>query len=514
MNRNRTVAVYKAAEGRYTAPPYHPGERYPEYPFDTTVGEPNYAYESVRGAMALAGLDADRLGTPEWNPLAELIAPDDMVVIKPNMVRDFHEEVQRGTEALITHGSVIRAIVDYVYLALDRKGRVVIADSPQNDADWDGLWNAFQFDSLIEFYKQAAPDFALDIYDVRKEAVVKRHGVVVKRYQRPKDPYGYSHINVGENSEFEEVPERFGKFFGAEYDLSQTNEHHQRGKHEYYVANTFLQADVIINVPKLKTHKKSGITVWLKSVIGICGDKNWLPHHTEGTPNEGGDQFAEDNLKRKTEQRLMAGVKEMVKRTGRFGGYIGSVLRKAGSYVFGDTNKNAIRSGNWYGNDTIWRTVFDLHKCWIYADKQGALRQTPQRKFICFVDGIVAGEGNGPLAPDPNPAGICVLGFDPIAVDTTCGTLLGFDIDKLPILTRAKRARGFSLETFPREDIRVVSNKDVWNGGVMEISDFLQFEPHFGWKGYIERSTQNNNRRTAASAGGRSGELHDGSSEL
>lgn len=484
--KNR-VAVYRAAKGAYpSSAPYHPSERYPEYPFDPVSNEPNFAYEAVRGALRLAGLDAENFGTASWNPLSEIIADGDMVVIKPNMVRDFHEEVQRGTVALITHASVVRAVVDYVFLALGKKGRVVIADSPQNDADWDGLWSAFHFDELLAFYKDAAREFVIDIYDVRKEAVVSRNGVVTKRYQRPGDPLGYSTINLGETSEFSEVPERFGKFYGSEYDISQTNAHHQNSRHEYNIANTFLKADVIINVPKLKTHKKSGITAWIKSVIGICGDKNWLPHHTQGTPGDGGDQFADDSLMRKTERRLTTGLKNMVKHTGTAGAVVGGLLRRSGTVVFGDTNKDAIRSGNWHGNDTIWRTVLDLHKCWIYADKSGVLQSTPQRKFICIVDAIVAGEGNGPLAPDPKPAGVCVVGFDPIATDTTCAVMMGFDPDKLPILTRAAATKRVSLETVACENIEVISNVESWNGAVTEFTDTLSFKPHFGWKGHIE----------------------------
>lgn len=485
--KNR-VAIYRAAKGTYpSSAPYHPSERYPEYAFVQVSNEPNFAYEAVRGALRLAGLDADRFGTASWNPLTEIISAGDMVVIKPNMVRDFHEDVQRGTVALITHASVVRAVVDYVYIALGRKGRVVIADSPQNDADWDALWREFYFDELLAFYKEAAPEFVLDIYDVRKEAVISRNGVVTKRYKRPGDPLGYTTINLGENSEFEAVPERFGKFYGSEYDVSQTNEHHQGARHEYNIANTFLRADVIINVPKLKTHKKSGITAWIKSVIGICGDKNWLPHHTQGTPGSGGDQFADDSIKRKTERRLTAGVKSVVKRTGTAGALVGSVLRRSGTYVFGDTNKDAIRSGNWHGNDTIWRTVLDLHKCWIHSDKNGVLKSSPQRKFICIIDAVVAGEGNGPLAPDPKPAGVCVVGFDPIATDTTCAVLMGFDPDKLPILTQAKTTKRFSLESVAREEIEVASNVESWNGPVTEITDTLSFKPHFGWKDHVER---------------------------
>jgi len=484
----KRVAVYRSAEGKYPAfAPYHPADQYPEYPFEQVSTEPNFAYEAVRGALQLAGLDRDRFGTTAWNPLSDVIGSGDSVVIKPNMVRDFHEIRERGTEALITHASVLRAVIDYVYLAVGPKGKVVVADSPQNDADWNGLWQAFHFDALLWYYKTVAPDFKIDIRDVRKEAVVSPHGVVIKRYERPGDPLGYTEMNLGENSEFEEVRDRSGRFYGSEYDVSETNEHHQAARHEYSIANTFLNADVVINVPKLKTHKKSGISAWLKSVIGICGDKNWLPHHTRGTPSEGGDQFAEDNIKRKTERRLMAGVRGIVNLTGPAGGFIGGMARELGAYVFGDTNAGAIRSGNWHGNDTIWRTVLDLHKCWIYADKNGVLRETPQRRFICLVDGIVAGEGNGPLAPDPNRAGICIAGFDPIAADTACAVLMGFDPAKLPILSRARSARGFALDTVRPEDAIVVSNVRAWNGPVMAISETLHFNPHFGWKDFIER---------------------------
>jgi uncharacterized protein (DUF362 family) len=483
------VAIYRTdRSGDYpSTPPFHPDQRYPEYPFgDHIASEANAAYESVRGALALLGLDERRFDTSEWNPLADIIRPGNKVVIKPNMVRDFHEDRKSGTKALITHASIIRAVVDYVYLACGGTGEVAICDSPQNDADWTGLWNAFRFDELLAFYSAVAPAFKITIYDCRIEAVKKVHGVVVERHKRPEDPNGYFPIDLGDASEFAAVPERFGKLYGAEYDISQTADHHRPGKHEYLVAGSFLAADVIINVPKWKTHKKSGITVWIKSAIGICGDKNWLPHHTEGTPKEGGDQFPADTVKYKTEQRVVAATKKALKRAGKAGSYVGSALRKLGSYVFGDTNKNAIRSGNWHGNDTIWRTTLDLHKCWIYADKQGKLQQSPQRKFLCIVDGIVSGEGNGPLAPTPRHDGIVIAGSDPIAVDTTAATLMGFDPDRLRILVRAPAARGFDLYRVKREEIACSSNEPGWTGAVGDLTNLLDWQPHFGWVGHVE----------------------------
>ncbi|BCW96606.1 MAG: DUF362 domain-containing protein [Fimbriimonadales bacterium] len=484
-----TVAVYRTTRSlRYPAvAPYHPDTAYPEYPFKEHLAqEVNSAYESVRGALQLLGFDKERFGTPEWNPLAEIIRPDDLVVIKPNMVRDFHEFPEMGTDALITHGSIVRAVVDYVYLAKGGRGTVIIADSPQNDADWDELWRLFGFDELLAFYRQVAPEFDLRIYEVRKEAVRKKQGVIIERYTRPGDPFGYSCIDLGVHSEFEEVRDRLGRLYGAEYDISDTNRHHQPGKHEYFIANTFLRADVVINVPKLKTHKKSGTTVWIKSVIGINGDKNWLPHHTEGLPSEGGDQFAEDTVKRKLEQRVTASAKRFATRIGPIGERVVSALRKLAIHYFGDTNRDTIRSGNWHGNDTIWRTVYDVLKCWIYADKQGQLQQTPQRKFLCIVDGIIGGEGNGPLAPTAKPCGVCIAGFDPLAVDTVSAALMGFDPTRLKILNRAEHARGYPISLVERSQIRAVSNHPAWNGSPEAMTDTLDFEPHFGWVGYLE----------------------------
>jgi uncharacterized protein (DUF362 family) len=492
------VGVYQTPRQRVypKTPPYHPDTDYPEYPFKSYLAsEPNVAYESVRGALQLLGLDAERYGTPEWNPLAEIIAPDDLVVIKPNMVRDFHEFREEGTEALITHGSIVRAVVDYVYLAKGGKGGVIIADSPQNDADWEGLWREFAYDDLLAFYREVAPDFEVKIYEVRKEAVRKEAGVPVVRYARPGDPFGYSPINLGSWSEFEEIPDRWGRLYGAEYDISDTNRHHREGHHEYYIANTFLQADVVINVPKFKTHKKSGITVWIKSVIGINGDKNWLPHHTEGLPSEGGDQFAEDTLKRKTEQRVVALTKRVLRNAGPLGMRFGVLLKKIGIRVFGDTNRDAIRSGNWYGNDTIWRTVYDVMKCWIYADKQGRLTREPQRKFLCIVDGIIGGEGNGPLAPKRRECGVCVAGFDPIAVDTTCAALMGFDPDRLKILNKAPVSRGVPIHFVDKEAIHCVSNNPSWQGNPYEFRESFEFEPHFGWVNYLEAAYRRDEKK-------------------
>ncbi len=61
------------------------------------------------------------------------------VVLKPNFVRHFRETQAGHEDCLITHGAVIRAALDYAYIALQGRGRIIIADAPQNDADFDEI---------------------------------------------------------------------------------------------------------------------------------------------------------------------------------------------------------------------------------------------------------------------------------------------------------------------------------------------------------------------------------------
>ena len=82
--------------------------------------------------------------------------------------------------------------------------------------------------------------------------------------------------------------------------------YHLDGRHEYLLAGSAIGCDVLINLPKLKTHKKAGVTLSLKNLVGINTDKNWLPHHTEGYPPGGGIEHPQPNAKHRIERRLVA----------------------------------------------------------------------------------------------------------------------------------------------------------------------------------------------------------------
>jgi uncharacterized protein (DUF362 family) len=489
MRSSSDVAVAIGHDGYPSEPPYSPGIGYPEYPFgrDTVAKGANHAYEGVRDALRLLRLDAEHYGLKGWSPLGEIVRPGNAVVLKPNFVRDFRETQPDPGDCLITHGSIVRAALDYVYIALKGEGRIVIADAPQNDANFDAIRRMAGLKEIQEFYRRHA-NFAVEIYDLRPERARKIDGVIVGHEPLPGDPAGYVKVNLGRYSAFGEVSPLCHLLYGAEYDTTELRSHHHDDVHEYLIAKTILDADCVINLPKLKTHKKTGITVCMKNLVGINGNKNWLPHHREGTPRQGGDQFADDGIKHRMERKIMTGFRRLFPLLGPVRGVIAKPLRALGTRVFGDTNTDTIRSGNWYGNDTTWRMAIDLNRVLMYADGKGHLQDHPARRMFCIVDGIVGGEGNGPLDPSPKPAGVVLAGVSSVAVDLVSAHVMGFDYRRLPVLYRSLMDHPLPLAAFGYNDVICRSNAPQFDQPLDAFDGAdLTFVPHFGWRGHIER---------------------------
>jgi uncharacterized protein (DUF362 family) len=487
---SREVAVSTGCGGYPSAPPYSPGKAYPEYPF-APVGladQPNETYDGVREALRLLRLDEEHYGRTEWNPLGRIIRPGNTVVLKPNFIRDFRETQAGHDDCLITHGSIIRAALDYVYLALRGQGRIIIADAPQNEADFAAIRRMTGLDGIQEFYSRFA-GFGVEVYDLRPEKAAKVDGVIVGHDQLAGDPAGYVKVDLNRHSMFREVSHLSHLFYGSEYDTTELQLHHHGDTHEYLVSGTILAADCIINLPKLKTHKKTGITVCLKNLVGINGNKNWLPHHRLGTPAQGGDQFADDGVHHRAERAVMACFRRLFPLLGPVRTLTAKPLKALGQRLFGDTNLDTIRSGNWYGNDTTWRMVLDLNRILMYADSTGRLRDTPVRRMLCMVDGIIGGEGNGPLDPTPKKTGVVLAGLNGVCVDLVCAEIMGFDCRRLPLLNRSFDTHPLPLVSgIQLDNVVVLSNDERLRGRTPAETDFsFSFVPHFGWRGHIER---------------------------
>ena len=480
------VAVART-DGRYpVGAPFSPQEAYPECPFPADPsGAPNPAYAAVRLALRQLELDPSRFGTPAWNPLRELIQPGQTVLLKPNLIREDRWGRPGEWEQIITHGAVIRAVMDYVSIALAGRGRMIVADGPQTDSDFELICRRLQLREVTALYQ--ARGLTVDLIDLRRDRWYMRGDVIEWRETLPGDPAGYTEIDLGAASAFAGYGLN-GRFYGADYDIDETARFHSGGRHVYILCRSPLLADVVINLPKLKTHKKTGITLSLKNLVGINGYRNCLPHHTLGTPGDGGDEFSASTGAHRLQSRGTQTFKRLLVAARGNGGAWARLVKRLGRGVFGDT-AHVVRSGNWHGNDTAWRMVLDLNRAFFHFDAAGQRRATP-RGYLTLVDGIVAGEGNGPMEADACPAGLVAAGFNALAVDTVCALVMGFDPDRLPLLREGWRAAELPLAQFGPEDVRCASNVEGWNGGLADLmrGPSLDFRPHFGWRGHIERA--------------------------
>jgi len=472
--------------------PYHPSINYPEYPFSGYISpKPNYVYDGIRQLFFKLGLDMVNWNTPRWNPLGYIINPGMTVAIKPNFVLSKHIE-GKDIFSIITHPSVLRSIIDYCWIALKGKGKIIIADAPQYNCNFQELLEITKLTEIQDFINQFSGP-RLEILDLRNYWSKERHFPSMIR-KLPGDPKGAIKVNLGKESAFFNYPNP-QKFYGAVYHRSETIFHHSGERQEYEISSTIFNADVLISVPKLKVHKKVGVTLNQKGLVGICTNKNLIVHYTLGTPSEGGDQFPENFLTKK--ERTIIKLErwmydhflakriigyEMIHRF-IYGFLYLKIFKHFGLKI--PKEKRLLDAGNWYGNDSAWRMVVDLAKIIHFVDKEGRLHNVPQRRLLSIIDGVVGGENKGPLVPDPKPAGVLIAGDNFLAVDLVATRLMGFDFEKLKQFTNLDK--NFCFGPKQTEDIEVVSNKENFEKFFIDSqNNFFSFKPYPGWVGHIE----------------------------
>lgn len=484
----RTEPGYGAA-----APPYGPGEAYPElralYGDRLDVGPPSPSYAGVRAALLGLGLDAERFGTPAWNPLGALVAPGRRIVLKPNFIRHWNPAPDGTLASVITHGAILRAAADYAFLAAGAQGSVEIAEAPQQDCDFSEIRRLVGLDVLVRHFAERCGR-SLAVIDLRRECVETRDGIIVARHPLSGDPRGYRVVDLGERSFFEDSGLDPQRFRGADYDPGPTTAQHTGGRNAYLLSESVLSADLVVNLPKLKTHKKTGVTLAFKNLVGINGDKNWLPHHSLGAASCGGDEFPESRLLDRARSRAIELARPILSRGSLLGLF--RIFRRLEDRARG--GRDFIRSGNWHGNRTTWRMCLDLNRCLYYSDAQGLHldASSPVRTVLTLLDAVVAGEGEGPLAPRDVPLGVVLAATDPAALDLVAVRLMGFDEERIPKLIEAIRDAGPRI-TAVRSAGDVIVGEVRAEGFVAhtlrlaEIESPHRFEPHFGWKGHVER---------------------------
>jgi uncharacterized protein (DUF362 family) len=401
----------------------------------------------------------------------------------------------------VTHPSVLRAVIDYVFIALEGKGEIVLADAPMAASDFSKWLKHTHLKAVEDLYLRER-GFRITILDLRKyradfdwnEGLVRAG----KRLEIGGDPHGYTEVDLGPRSEFAQwSPECIRRLYGSDYNTSITVRAHSDGAHRYLIARTVLTSDVVISVPKLKTHGKVGITVNLKGMVGAMGDKNYIPHCRIGPVTYGGDETpdygAVANFLNYTRSWLLT---RMLSKDSRLGDVTYHALEALRRLAWKSCRKlrwiprrvpNRILYGAWPGNDTAWRMALDLTRCVLYADRDGRLQQEPQRRFLSIVDGICAGEGDGPLFPRARTCGLLIAGESPLWVDVVAAQLMGFSAARIPMLSEGLRRDWLSGGAKP-EDVLVRSNIPQFEDmRELMTNPMMCFLPPPGWQGSIEK---------------------------
>lgn len=483
---DRNVYVIKT-EPKYLSSkaPFHSKNIPKGYLFDENcLDNENNVYEAVRNLLIEIGKEKE--GFSSENILGWLVKPGDRVIIKPNLIKESHLTKKRDWEYIITHGSVVRAVVDFVLVALRGKGEIIIAGSPQTDSDFDETVERNGLREIVDFHNRCG--FPVRLIDLREERWFGKNGVIQRIEKLLGDPGGYIAIDLGRESAFRDYS-KSGNFYGAYYDTKDTYKFHSQKDncHIYVLSKTCLDCDVFINLPKMKTHKKAGITLSMKNLVGICTYKNSLPHFTLGTPDIGGDEYPSSNVKQKM---LSLGARIFRRSILSLGDKYG-ILRLLKKFIDNNLSDELryTRGGNWYGNDTVWRMIVDLNRILFWFDGSGNNLISP-RRYLTIVDGIIAGEGEGPMECQPQYAGLLFGGVNPIAVNAIGARLMRFNLYKIPSILGALR-----YETFPIWDLKydlgdIIVHSigiDNFNGMLREINHRgFGFLAPLGWRGYIE----------------------------
>lgn len=459
---------------------FRPSFVYPEYPFRGEIArQDNRVYDMIRRGLEMMGLDAVNFGKAKWNPLGAIIKQNDTVLLKPNLV--MHENGSGlGSDCLYTNPSVVAAIVDYVCIALKGTGKIIIGDAPVQECDFKSLVHTSGYDILVDFYRNKGID--IELIDFRNVKTYEKEGL---HYLQEQEKESGIVINLGNASAFSDVSsDRMKQLRITNYDPRILQQHHYGKTHEYMVSKYVLDADVIINMPKPKTHRKAGVTISLKNFVGINANKEFLPHHTIGSKDEGGDAYLHENSLLKMANEILDIKNQLVHDKEM-------KLAKKAEDLYLDLYEKGKKQGSeeywegsWYGNDTIWRMIMDLNRIVYYADKNGKMTNTIQRKIFIVGDMVVSGEKEGPLCPTPTYPGVIVMGDDPLKFDRVVCSIMGFDYHDVPTLYNNELLNE-NLPFTDNTEINVISNCNNWHKKSLEEirkKYSLAFQPSKGWE--------------------------------
>lgn len=388
---------------------------------------------------------------------------DKKVVLKPNFVKQ-NEKVWDDI-CLFTHPNLILATLK-VILGCKPKS-IVVGDAPIQDCHWEEMLHQDFYDSVSKLSEEF--QVPISIRDFRKVIFDSSTNTFGKSKRTDED---YLIFDVADRSWLEPITTDKSNFRVTNYDPDRMKLSHSKGMHKYCVAKEIFEADVVITMPKTKTHRMACLTNSLKILVGMNGDKDYLPHHRIGSRDQGGDCYKDYSPLRSLAERLLDFAN---RHRGAFY-FLPVRYLVAIFWRISKPNKGESMAATWYGNDTVWRMVMDLNVIATYGKKDGTLSDIPQRTLYTLCDAIVGGQNDGPLYPEPLPSGVLFFSNDPFLSDEIAGYLFKLNLDRIPLLREAKALNE------KKEKILLVDNKEVSIDDVKLLG--VEAQVPSGWIGY------------------------------
>jgi len=387
------------------------------------------------------------------------------VLLKPNWV--LHNRKEDDELCMRTHNNFLLAALEIVLIK--RPVSVLIGDAPIQGCKWDEIISPHFIKSVQELENKY--QIPIVIKDFRRVTFdPSTNNLTIER--NPLEDYVI--FDLGKHSYLDPISKEGKKLFRVtDYDPDRLAQSHRPGVHKYCISKEIFENDVIITIPKVKTHQKAGVTNALKILVGINGDKDFLPHHRKGGTANGGDCYPGSSFFLYLAEEIL----DIANR--RRGKFIYKYLRYLPIILWKLSNPSPKHNlaAAWHGNDTTWRMTLDLNKIAEFGTKDGIIADKPQRILFSLCDGIVGGQGDGPLNADPLNFGIVCFSNISSFADAAITVLLGFEIKKIPLVK-------FAIENDKEKDVKI-----FYNNKLTDLNSLTEYAtktvPPPGWIGYL-----------------------------
>lgn len=407
----------------------------------------------------------------------KVIGEGTRAVIKPNFVLHYNQLKGGDLTPLVTNPLIIQAVTIEALKANPQK--LVVGDAPIQACDFDALLEKTNLGEWAADLSAQDPRFG-GIKDFRRTISVFQNGVRdAKEDLRPTNDYVL--FDLAGESLLEEITTDRENFRVTCYNPKLLAQTHRRGRHQFLAARDIIEADTVINLPKLKTHKKSGITNALKNLIGINGNKEFLPHHRLGNPSREGDCYPEESavkgaLEYVYDRQNTTNSKAAARVYAFAGRGLQSVLHRQRDEIG--------LEGSWSGNATIWRTCLDLNRILLYGKPDATFGETVQRRVLHISDGIIAGQGDGPLASQSLALGWLTAGRSAAAMDLLGAYLLGYNPQKIALVRESFGSFKWRIAEFSAAQVELIGDLNAANAAQFLIETARNAEVIYpaGWR--------------------------------